>query len=130
MKLSSFIIAAIVTGATSAGAQEPTAEEVARLTRMLEPKFRVAMVLEAAGYAASSCPGIHLLADNYLAELYAAGATDQDVFAPEFETMTARAHAEAAAGYEKNPARWCESMWSFLGPDHPPLVRHTLLSRN
>jgi hypothetical protein len=38
--------------------------------------------------------------------------------------------SNAAEGYAKNPAGWCESMWNYLGPAHPPMVKHTLLQRD
>jgi superfamily I DNA and/or RNA helicase len=36
----------------------------------------------------------------------------------------------AKIGYDKDPAGWCGSMWHFLGPDHPPMIKRALLSKD
>jgi hypothetical protein len=113
-----------------AGDDQLTAQDVAQLKHLLQPKFLVAEVIEAAGFAAEKCPGLHLIEDNIEAEYHSAGAADDDKYTPEFELMSARGRANAAEGYDKNPAGWCESMWNYLGPAHPPMVKHTLLQRD
>ena len=90
----------------------------------------VAEVIEAARIGAEKCPGFHMVRDNVVPELEAAGATLAVVETPEFELMSARGRANANEGYAKDPAGWCEDMWSFLGPAHPPTVKHTLLQRD
>jgi hypothetical protein len=105
-------------------------EEAAQLKHLLQDKFQVAEVIEGAGFAAEKCPGFHIIEDNIWAEYHSAGASDNDMYAPEFELMAARGRANAAEGYSKNPSRWCERMWNFLGPAHPPMIKHTLLTRD
>jgi len=113
-----------------AGDDQLTAQDVTQLKHLLQPKFMVAEVIEAARIAAESCSGFRMISDNIVPELEAAGASLDVVESPEFELMSAQGRANAAEGYAKNPAGWCESMWSYLGPAHPPTVRHTLLQRD
>jgi hypothetical protein len=113
-----------------AGDNQLTAQDVAQLKHLLQPKFMVAEVIEAARIAAEKCPGFQMIRDNVVPELEAAGASLDVVDSPEFELMSAQSRANAAEGYAKNPAGWCESMWSYLGPAHPPLVKHTLLQKD
>lgn len=105
-------------------------DDAAQLKHLLQPKFAVAEVLEAAGFASRNCPGFHIMEDNFSAELHSAGASDDDIHTPEFEVMAARGRANAAEGHAKNPSEWCASMWQFLGPTHPPMIKHTLLTRD
>jgi hypothetical protein len=124
---------ALVLGLVSpavAGDDQLTAQDVAQLKHLLQPKFLVAEVIEAASFAAEKCPGLHLIEDNVEAEYHSAGAADDDTHTPEFELMSAGGRANAAEGYAKNPAGWCESMWSYLGPAHPPMIKHILLQRD
>jgi len=54
---------ALVLGLVSpavAGDDQLTAQDVA-LRHLLQPKFLVAEVIEAAGFAAEKCPGLHLM---------------------------------------------------------------------
>ena len=113
-----------------AGDDRLTAQDVTQLNHLLQPKFMVAEVIEAARIAAEKCPGFQMIRDNIVPELTAAGASLDVVESPEFELMSAQGRANAAEGYAKNPAGWCESMWSYLGPAHPPMVKHTLLQRD
>jgi len=124
---------AIVLGLASpaaAGDDQLAAQDVAQLKHLLQPKFMVAEVIEAARIAAEKCLGFQMIRDNIVPELTAAGASLDVVESPEFELMSAGGRADAAEGYAKNPAGWCESMWSYLGPAHPPTVKHTLLQRD
>jgi len=114
----------------AAGDDQLTAQDVAQLKHLLQPKFLVAEVIEAAGFAAEKCPGLHLIEHNIEAEYHSAGAADDDMNTPEFQLMAARGRTNAAEGYTKSPAAWCESMWNYLGPAHPPMVKHTLLRRD
>ena len=110
----------------AAGDDQLTAQDVAQLKHLLQPKFLVAEVIEAAGFAAENCPGFHMIRDNIVPELTEAGASLDVVESSEFDLMSAGGRANAAEGYAKNPAGWCESMWNYLGPAHPPMVKHTL----
>jgi hypothetical protein len=82
-----------------------TTEDAARLKHLLQEKFQVAEVIESAGFAAEKCPGFHIIEDNIWAEYHSAGASDDDMYTPEFEFMAAHARASAAEGYAKNPGR-------------------------
>jgi hypothetical protein len=113
-----------------ARSDELTADDVARLKHLLQPKFQVAEVIEAAGVAAERCPGFHVIEYNIEAEFRSAGGSDDDIYTSEFELMSARGRANAVEGYIKNPGDWCENMWRFLGPAHPPMIKHTLLKRD
>ena len=55
------------------------------LNRMLQNKFMLAEVLEAASYAALRCPGLHVTADAIDATAMDAGVTDDDVFTHEWK---------------------------------------------
>jgi hypothetical protein len=117
-------------GPAMAGDDQPTAQDVAQLKQLLQPKFLDAEVIEAARFAAENCPGFHMIRDNIVPELTEAGASLDVVESPEFDLMTRHGWDNAAEGYAKNPTGWCESMWSYLGPAHPPMVKHTLLGRD
>jgi hypothetical protein len=123
-------LAALVVAPSLARSGEFTADDVAGLKHILQPKFQVAEVIEAAGLAAEKCPGLHLIEANIEAEFSSAGASEDDIYTPEFEAMSARGKANALEGYSKNPAHWCERMWTFLGPTHPPMIKYTLLKRD
>ena len=131
VSVSAAALTAIVFAHSPARSEELTADEVARLKRLLQPKFLVTEVIEAAGLAAEKCPGFHIIEDNIEAEFRSAGGSDSDIYTPEFEAMSARGRANAMVGYtKKNLAGWCEDMWRFLGPAHPPMVKHTLLKKD
>ena len=123
-------IAPAALGIVALASPAKSGDEAARLTHLLQPKFQVAEVLEAAGLAAEKCPGFHLIEHNITAEYHSAGASDNDMYTPEFKFMSERGKANAAEGYAKNPAGWCEIMWKFLGPAHPSMIKHTLLTRD
>jgi hypothetical protein len=78
-----------------------TAQDVAQLKHLLQPKFLVAEVIEAAGFAAEKCPGLHLIEHNIEAEYHSAGAADDDMNTPEFQLMSARGRTNAAEGYQE-----------------------------
>jgi hypothetical protein len=96
---------AIVFAHSPARPEELTADDVAKLKHLLQPKFLVAEVIEAAGLAAERCPGFHVIEDNIEAEFRSAGGSESDVYSPEFKAMSARGRANAAVGYE--PPRVC-----------------------
>ena len=75
-----------------------TAQDVAQLKHLLQPKFMVAEVIEAARIAAEKCPGFQMITDNIVPELTAAGASLDVVESPEFELMSAGGRADAAEG--------------------------------
>jgi hypothetical protein len=55
---------------------------------------------------------------------------DDIIYSPEFNLWAERGKTNARIGYEKNPTKWCEDIWRFLGPDHPPMIKHTLLTKD
>jgi hypothetical protein len=57
--------------------------------------------------------------DNIVPELTAAGASLEVVESPEFELMSAGGRADAAEGYARNPAGWCEIHVELPGPGAP-----------
>jgi len=130
VSVSAAALTAIVFAYSPARSEELTADDVARLKHLLQPKFQVAEVIEGAGVVAEKCPGFHIIEDNIEAEFRSAGGSDSDINTPEFEIMSARGRANAMVGYTKNPTGWCEDMWRFLGPAHPPMIKHTLLKRD
>jgi len=101
-----------------------------QLKELLKEKFQVAEILEAAAYAGERCPGFHVIEDNVMATADELGVRDNDIYAPQWKFWEARGQTNARIGYEKDPAGWCESMWHFLGPDHPPVIKHALLNRD
>ena len=103
----------------AAGGDQLTAQDVAQLKHLLQPKFMVAEVIEAARIAAEKCPGFHMIRDNVVPELEAAGATLAVVETPEFELMSARGRANANEGYAKDPAGWCEDHVELPWPGAP-----------
>jgi hypothetical protein len=109
---------------------EFTADDVATLKRILQPKFQAAEMIEVAGVAADKCPGFHVIEDNAEAEFRSAGGSDDDIYTPEFHLMSARGKANALEGYTKDPVSWCNRMWDLFGPAHPPMIKHTLLKRD
>jgi ABC transporter substrate binding protein len=87
-------------------------------------------LLVTGSYAAEKCPGLRVIEDNIRASADAAGVTDDVIYTPEWKFWERRGQTNARIGYKKNPAGWCESMWHFLGPDHPPMIKHALLRRD
>jgi hypothetical protein len=59
------------------------------------------------------------------------GFTTDDgvIYSPEYKLWAGRGQTNAQIGYEVDPAGWCERMWHFLGPDHPPTIKRALLER-
>jgi hypothetical protein len=103
------------------------------LKELMQEKFQIAEIFEAAAYASEKCPGLHVIEDGVNATTTDLGFTydDADVIdSPAFKFWGSRGQMNARIGYEKNPTAWCESMWHFLGPDHPPMIKHTLLSKD
>jgi hypothetical protein len=100
------------------------------LKKLLNEKFRIAEIFEAGSYAADKCPGLRVIEDNIRATADEAGVTDDVICTPEWKFWERRGQTNARIGYKKNPASWCESMWHFLGPDHPPMIKHALLRRD
>jgi hypothetical protein len=99
------------------------------LKQLLQEKFQLAAIFEAGAYAAEKCPGLHVIEGNVTATADDAGVTDDEIYTPEWKFWESRGRMNARIGYEKNPISWCEDMWHFLGPDHPPMIKHTLLRR-
>jgi hypothetical protein len=100
--------------------------------KLFQDKFQVAEIFEVAAYAEEKCPGLHVIEDGVNATTADFGYTYEDdvvTHSAEFEFWVKRGQMNARIGYEKDPAGWCERMWRFLGPDHPPMIKHTLLSR-
>ena len=125
-----FCIVTLTCACSPARSEDLTAADVARLKVLLQPKFQAVEMIEVAGVAAEKCPGLHVIEDNVDAEFHSAGGADDDIYTPEFQLMSARGKANAFEGYTKDPARWCERMWTLFGPAHPPMIQHTLLKRD
>jgi hypothetical protein len=100
------------------------------LKKLLNEKFQIAEIFEAGSHAAEKCPGLRVIEDNIRATADEAGVTDDVIYTPEWRFWERRGQTNARIGYKKNPAGWCESMWHFLGPDHPPMIKHALLRRD
>jgi hypothetical protein len=96
----------------------------------LQEKFAFAEIVEAAGVASEKCPGLHLIEENLEAATKDSGASDNDIYFTEYDFWAARGRANAIGGYTKDPAHWCDQMWQFLGPGHPPMVHRTLLRKD
>ena len=99
------------------------------LKKLFQEKFQLAEIFEGAAYAAEKCPGLHVIEDNVVALAKAAGVTDDEIDTPKWKFWETRGQTNARIGYEKNPTAWCENIWRFLGPDHPPMIKHPLLRR-
>ena len=102
------------------------------LTELFQEKFQIAEIFEAADFASHSCPGLHLIKDAVTATAADLGFSEDDdiIYSPEFNLWAERGKTNARIGYEKNPTKWCEDIWRFLGPDHPPMIKHTLLTKD
>ena len=99
--------------------------------KLFQEKFQIAEIFEAAAFAAEKCPGLHVIDDGVEATTADFGYSSDDdiIYSTEFNFWVERGQMNARIGYEKDPAGWCASMWKFLGPDHPPMIKHTLLSK-
>jgi hypothetical protein len=99
--------------------------------QLFHEKFQIAEMFEAAAYAAEKCPGLHMIDEGVKATTadLGYGSDDDIIYSTEFKFWVERGQMNAKIGYEKDPAGWCASMWKFLGPDHPPMIKHTLLSK-
>ncbi|WP_036049432.1 hypothetical protein [Bradyrhizobium sp. Tv2a-2] len=124
------VLAAFVAALAVMAKDQLTTEDDDRLGNLLQPRFQVASVIQAAEFAAEKCPGFHIIDDNIEAEYHDAGASNDVMYTPQYGLMSARGRANAAEGHAKNPTRWCEAIWQFLGPTHPPMINHTLLTRS
>ena len=78
-------LASVAGAPAAAGEGQLTAKDVAQLQHMLQPKFLVAEVIEAARFAAEKCPGFQMIRDNIVPELTEAGASLDVVESPEFD---------------------------------------------
>lgn len=123
-KFNSFALALIALTVASALARADDLKE------LLSEKFQLAEIFEGAAFAAEKCPGLHVIEGNVRAAADEAGVTDDEIYTPEWEFWASRGQINARIGYEKNPTAWCDSMWHFLGPDHPPMIKHTLLTKD
>lgn len=92
-------------------------------------QMTMAEMIDAAMFTADRCHGMHLVADSVRANAEAAGVTPEQVSSPEWQAALARGEIIAKQSYSKDPANFCERMWHFLGPDHPGIVKFTLLTR-
>jgi hypothetical protein len=113
-------------------AVSPARAEEATLNHLIQEKFQVAEDFEIASFASEKCPGLHVIEAAVIATSVDTGVTLDDldvIHSPEYEFWTKRGRMNARIGYEKGPAAWCESMWHFLGPDHPPMINRALLER-
>jgi hypothetical protein len=101
------------------------------LKHLLQEKFQIAEIFEAASIASEKCPGLHVIEDAVVATAADLGFTDDDdiIYSPEYNLWAARGQTNAKIGYEKDPVHWCESVWHFLGPDHPPMIKRALLKK-
>jgi hypothetical protein len=100
---------------------------------LFQDKFEIAEIFEAADFASSKCLGLHLIEEAVTATAIDLGFSEEDddiIHSPEFNFWAERGRTNAKIGYEKNPIKWCEDMWRFLGPDHPPMIKHTLLTKD
>jgi len=101
----------------------------ARAQSLTLDQMTVAEMIDAAMFSADRCRGLHLIADAVRANADAAGVTPEQVSGPEWQAAMARGEIIAKQIYTKDPVNFCERMWHFLGPDHPGMVKHTLLTR-
>jgi hypothetical protein len=93
-------------------------------------KYQFAEIVEAAGVAADKCPGLHLIDANAEAATTDSGADEDDIYSPEYEFWSKRGKATAQEGFLKDPVHWCNRIWQYLGPNHPPMVHRTLLTKD
>ena len=100
------------------------------LKELLRAKFQLAELIEVAAYSAEKCPGLHVVEAAVTATAKDEGVTDDDIYTPEWKFWESRGQMNAKIGYEKNPTRWCESMWQWLGPNHPPGIKRTFRSKD
>jgi hypothetical protein len=107
--------------ATAARAYDPK--------ELFQDKFQLAEIFEGAAYAADKCPGLHVIEDNVEATADEAGGADE-IDNPKWKFWESRGQMNARLGYEKNPTAWCESIWRFLGPDHPTMISRALLAKD
>jgi hypothetical protein len=109
----------------------PAVADQAALDNLMQDKFQIAEDFEVAGFASENCPGLHFLEDAMVATEVDLGFTEDDdvIYSPEYNFWAKRGRMNAKIGYDKDPAAWCESMWKFLGPEHPPMIRRALLEK-
>jgi hypothetical protein len=115
-----------VTLMTSGAASAQTARETLQMAR----RITTADIFEAADYASKKCPGVHVVEDGIGATADEEGITDEVIYSDEWRMWEARAHASVIVEYQKDPAAWCSRIWHFLGPDHPPGIKHALLTKD
>jgi hypothetical protein len=88
-----------------------------------------AEIFELADVAQSHCPGLHVIEDNVRGAADAVGVDDDVIYSPEWRLWESRGKQLASEAYAKDPVGFCNRMWRFLGPDHPPMVRFQLLRK-
>lgn len=93
-------------------------------------QIAMAQMIDAAMFAAENCPGLHLIQSSVRANSDSAGLTPGQVASTEWQRAMMRGERNAKEGYAKDPAGFCDRMWRFLGPDHPGMVKYTLLTRD
>jgi hypothetical protein len=123
------IVAALALQVMASGAvfgQQPTARETLQTVQ----RIVVADIFEAANYASEKCPGVHIAGDGVQATADEEGITDDVVSSDEWRMLEARGRASAITEYQKGPAAWCARIWHLLGSDHPPMIKHALLTED
>jgi hypothetical protein len=93
-------------------------------------QITMAEIIDGAMFAADKCPGLQLIRSSIRANADSAGLTPEQVSSSEWKKAMALSEINAKEGHAKDPAGLCERMWHFLGPDHPGMVKHTLLTRD
>jgi hypothetical protein len=78
---------------------------------------------------ANKCQGIHTL-DNLGEVLDDAGFAPGDTGRDEFMLWSQRGWQTAETEYQKDPAAWCARTWQLLGLNHPPMIKHMLLTKD
>jgi hypothetical protein len=93
-------------------------------------QMRMAETIYAAIFAADACPGLHLIRGSLRANADSVGLTPKQAASTQWRDAMLLGHINAKEGYGKNPAAFCDRMWHFLGPDHPGMIPHTMLTRD
>ncbi|MGH6680517.1 MAG: hypothetical protein ACREDL_16665 [Bradyrhizobium sp.] len=75
----------------------------------------LAMLIDSAMFAASKCPGFHIVAGSIRANADGAGVTPDQAMGEEWKTAMALADVYAEEGYKKDPTGWCFRMWKMAG---------------
>jgi hypothetical protein len=94
-------------------------------------RIAIADIWAMAHIASDKCPGVHIIKGSIRAITDEAGITEDEVaYGGQFSSLVFLGLASAQSDYDRDPIAWCARIWQLLGPDHPPTITHTLLTKD